>query len=50
MSNRKEIIGITLDNKTKSLCDNYADSYGLSRSAMIRMALREFFLKLEAVK
>jgi len=44
MYNKKEIIGITLDRKTKTLVDDYADSRGLSRSSMIRLAVREFFL------
>ena len=47
MINKKEIIGITLDNSTKKKCDDYGNSHGLSRSAVIRLAVNEFFLKLE---
>jgi len=45
MSNRKEIIGITIDNKTKTLVDSYAKDRSVSRSAAIRLIVNEFFLK-----
>lgn len=46
MAEWKKIVAITLDNKTKSLVDNYATEHAISRSAAIRLALNEFFLRL----
>jgi hypothetical protein len=47
MINKKEIIGITLDSQTKKLTDDFGEKHGLSRSAVIRLAVNEFFLKKE---
>lgn len=47
MSDRKEIVGITLDKKTKNLVDKYGEEHSLSRSATIRLAVNEFFLGLK---
>jgi len=44
MNNKKEIIGITLDKKTKSLVDKYGEDHSISRSAVIRFCCNEFFL------
>ena len=43
-----EICSITLDEKTKALLDTYAKNHSISRSAVIRLAVNEFFLKTEA--
>ncbi len=47
MSDRKEVIGITLDKKTKDKVDSYGENHSLSRSAVIRLAVNEFFIHLE---
>ena len=47
MAEWKKIVAITLDNETKSLVDNYAMEHAISRSAAIRFALNEFFLKIK---
>lgn len=47
MVNKKEIVGITLDKKTKKKCDDYGEDHALSRSAVIRLAVNEFFMHLE---
>lgn len=46
---RKEIIGITLDSATKKTVDAFAESHGLSRSAVIRLATNEYFLKKKGI-
>ena len=51
MNKRKqEIIGITIDKKTKGLVDNYGQQHGLSRSAVIRLIVNDFFLKQEVLQ
>lgn len=47
MTSRKEIVGITLDKKTKNKLDSYGEKHALSRSSVIRLAVNEFFIKLE---
>jgi len=42
---KKEIIGITIDPATKKIVDDFAESHGLSRSSVIRLATNEYFLK-----
>lgn len=37
---------VTLDKKTKELCDKYGKEHSISRSAVIRLAVNEFFIKL----
>ena len=49
MTGRKEIVGITLDKKTKGKLDSYGEKYALSRSSVIRLAVNDFFLRLEGV-
>jgi len=39
-----------MDKKTKKKCDDYGESRALSRSAVIRLAVNEFFIRLEAAK
>lgn len=46
MNNKKEIVGITLDKKTKKKIDKYGDDHSLSRSAAIRFICNDFFLRL----
>lgn len=46
MVNKKQIVGITLDKKTKSKLDSYGEKHALSRSAVIRLAVNDFFLRL----
>ena len=46
MSSRKEIIGITIDKKTKNLIDKYGENHAISRSAVIRLACNDFFIRL----
>jgi len=41
---KKEIVGITLDGKTKARLDKYAEDHSISRSATIRIAVNEFFM------
>ena len=45
MVNKKEVTGIYLDKKTKEKLDMYARNHSLSRSAVIRLACNEFFIK-----
>jgi hypothetical protein len=47
MFNRKQVIGITIDAKTKQLLDIYGENHGLSRSATIRVIVNDFFLNQE---
>jgi predicted transcriptional regulator len=42
---KKKNYCITLDEKTKELIDRFAKSHSLSRSAVIRLAVSEFFIK-----
>lgn len=41
---RVEIVAITLDDDTKNKLDKYGYDHGLSRSAVIRLAVNEFFI------
>ena len=43
-----KIYTITLDDKTKHKLDSYAQNHAISRSAAIRLAVNEYFLKQEA--
>jgi len=43
MDNKKNIVCITLDDKTKSLLDKYGEDHALSRSAVVRLVVNEFF-------
>jgi len=47
MSNRQEVIGITVDKNTKNLIDKFAKEHALSRSATFRMIVNDFFIKKE---
>lgn len=47
---RKEVIGITIDKKTKDLIDDYGNDHSISRSAVIRLACNDFFIKLGDAK
>ena len=47
MSNKQEIIGITIDKKTKKKVDSYGEDHALSRSAVIRLIVNDFFIKQE---
>ncbi|MCK5260874.1 MAG: hypothetical protein KAJ44_01695 [Thermoplasmatales archaeon] len=49
MTERKEIIGITMDKKTKKKIDTYGEDHALSRSSVIRLAVNDFFIRLEDV-
>ena len=40
-----EPLCISLDEKTKSLLDKYGEQHSLSRSAVLRMIVNDFFLK-----
>ena len=44
MSNRKDIVGISLDKKTKKILDKYSEEHALSRSSAIRLIVNDFFL------
>ncbi len=48
MLNEKKVKSINLDRKTIQRCDNFGIEHGLSRSAVIRLAVNEFFIKREA--
>ena len=43
-----DITTITLDAESKKLLNRYARKNKMSRSAVIRLAIKEFFLRLEA--
>lgn len=36
--------GVALDEKTTKLCDDFGTRRGLSRSAVIRLCINEFFI------
>ena len=40
----KKSISIALDEKTKNLLDFFGKSRGLSRSSVVRLTVREYFL------
>lgn len=41
---------IYLDEKTRKLLDEYGEKYALSRSAVARMAINDFFLRQEEIE
>ena len=43
-------ISIALDEKTKNLLDIFGKSRGLSRSSVVRLAVREYFLNRDGKK
>lgn len=43
--NNKESTGIALSKNEKKLLDKYAEKFGLSRSAVIRYIINDFFHK-----
>jgi len=45
MKRNKEIIAITLDPITKEKADSYGEAHGLSRSAVIRLCVNDFFIR-----
>ncbi len=47
---QKEIIAITLDKKTKATLDKYANEHALSRSALIRLIVNDFFLQRRSIR
>jgi len=43
--NNKQATGVALSKNEKELLDSYAEKFGLSRSAVIRFIINDFFLK-----
>ena len=46
----KNPTSIALSNQELKLVDNYSQKFGLSRSAVVRLIINDFFLKNEGIK
>ena len=43
MDNKKNVVCITLDDRTKSRLDKFGKNYSISRSAVVRLIVNDFF-------
>jgi hypothetical protein len=44
---KKGVVSVTIDEKTKNLLDKYSQDHSISRSAVIRLVVNEFFIREE---